>query len=276
MTDALTPTDHAATVNGLSLHYVEYPAPSPEAPTVILIHGITSTAGAMGRIAEHLASEYRVIGLDQRGHGESDWARTDGYDTDSFLSDLEGFVAHLGLSRFILIGQSMGGHHTIGYTARHPEQIICAVANDIPPAINFRNPEDYPDADHETLATIEEWIAPRRETNPFTPEWGHELAARTQLREVPGGWQPKHDPRVMRYWQPLDLWEEARTIERPLLLIRGGQSEVITAQQLQDMDMQIPGARSVTLEKAGHSTYYDMEPEWFAVVDAFLAAHRDG
>ncbi|MEX2374071.1 MAG: hypothetical protein WD942_00590, partial [Dehalococcoidia bacterium] len=70
-----------------------------------------------------------------------------------------------------------------------------------------------------------------------------------------------------------DLWDEARTIQLPLLIIRGGRSTVLDAQTLQDMDMAIPGARSVTLEKAGHDTYSDMEHEWIGMARAFLGAH---
>jgi len=49
---------------------------------------------------------------------------------------------------------------------------------------------------------------------------------------------------------------------------------VLDAQTLQDMGMAIPGARSVTLEKAGHNTYWDMEHEWLSVASTFLEAHR--
>jgi esterase len=276
MATATKPVDHTVSINGRALHYVDYGSPAPGAKVVVFLHGLSSSWGAMRRIAEHLAPEYHLIGLDQRGHGESEWAPADGYDTDSYLADLEAFIEHLGLTRFILIGQSMGGHHTIAYTARHPERVICAIANDIPPAYDTGNvdySEQFPGGKHHTFATVEDWIAPRRESSPLTPEWGHELVAREQLREVPGGWQPKHDPNAVMHWAPKDLWDEARTITRPLFIIRGGRSQVLSAQTLQDMDMQIPGARSVTLEKAGHSTYFDMEHEWLTIASAFLASH---
>ncbi|MDA1010799.1 MAG: alpha/beta hydrolase, partial [Chloroflexi bacterium] len=90
---------------------------------------------------------------------------------------------------------------------------------------------------------------------------------------VEGGYETLHDPNAAIHWQPSDLWDEVKSIERPLLFIRGGRSTILDAQTLQDMDMAIPGARSITLEKAGHSTYWDMEPEWNAVATAFLEAH---
>ena len=276
MTTAVEPQHETVTINGLRLHYVDYGAPSPDAPVMVMLHGLTSAWGAWRRVAEHFAPRYRVVALDQRGHGESDWAPADAYDTASYLSDLEQFVDGLGLERFVLVGQSMGGHHTIAYTARHPERIMAAIANDIPPSIQ-RGEVDYaqayPGGQHRVSATAEEWLTPRREQNPFTPEWAHQLAVRELLRPVEGGFVPKHDPNAPMHWQPADLWDEARTIARPIFFIRGGRSRVLDAQTLQDMDMAIPAARSVTLEKAGHLTYWDMEHEWLTIADAFLQAH---
>ncbi|MEX2032139.1 MAG: alpha/beta hydrolase [Dehalococcoidia bacterium] len=278
MTTAVEPQHQTVTINGLRLHYVDYGAPSPDAPAMVMLHGLTSAWGAWRRVAEHFAPRYRVIALDQRGHGESEWASADAYDTDSYLSDLERFVDGLGLDRFVLVGQSMGGHHTIAYTARHPERVIAAIANDIPPAIKRAGDVDYsrtfPDGKHRRWTTIEEWLAPRREQNPFSPEWAHQLAARELLREVDGTFEPKHDPNAPMKWAPSDLWDEAKTISRPIFFIRGGRSQVLDAQTLQDMDMAVAPARSVTLEKAGHLTYWDMEHEWLTIATAFLDAHR--
>ncbi|MDA0815481.1 MAG: alpha/beta hydrolase [Chloroflexi bacterium] len=276
MTTLVEPEHLTVTINGLRLHYVDYGGPHPDAHTVVLLHGLTSAWGAMRRVAEGLTNEYRVVALDQRGHGESEWSAPDSYTTDAYLSDLHQFIDHLGLDRVILIGQSMGGHHTIAFTARHPERLLASIANDISPAPGMGDTDfsdRYPGGRHPVWATPEAWIAPRREQSPMTPEWAHELAARELLHPVEGGYEPKHDPNAPMRWQPADLWNEARTIQRPLLIIRGGRSTVLDAQTLQDMDMAIPGARSVTLEKAGHDTYSDMEHEWISMARAFLAAH---
>ena len=276
MTTAVEPKSHTLEINGLALHYVEYPSPAAGAIPLVMLHGLTSAWGGWRRIAEHFALRYRVIALDQRGHGDSQWAGPDGYGTAAYLSDFEQFVDRLGLERFILVGQSMGGHHTIAYTARHPERVVCALANDIPPALKYEpsdHAQDFPGGAHRTFATVEDWLAPWRVWEPLTPEWARQLSARELLRAVDGGFQPKHDPNAVLHWQPADLWDEARTIVRPILFIRGGQSDVLDAQTLMDMDLAIEPARSITLEQASHSTFYDMEHEWLAVADAFFAAH---
>ncbi len=58
-----------------------------------------------------------------------------------------------------------------------------------------------------------------------------------------------------------------------MLFIRGGRSTVLDAATLQRMDMEIEPARSVTLEKSGHNTFFDMESEFIEVVREFVAAH---
>lgn len=280
MTAAAPSVGRSFTADDLLHHYVEYESPSPDAVPLILLHGLTSSSIAWSRVAERLAADYHVFALDQRGHGASDWAPADRYRTADYLADLEAFVDHLGLDRFILVGQSMGGHNTIAFAARHPERLICAVANDIPLYLERSSApeayeEQFPGGRHHTFTSVEAWIESRREQSSFTPDWAHQLQAEATLHAVEGGWQPKHDPQASIAWRPDDLREEATSIVLALLIVRGGRSHVLDAQTLQEMDMSIPGARSVTLEKAGHATYHDMFEEWVAVVGAFLAAHRD-
>lgn len=280
MTTAVEPGHRTAVVDGLRLHYVEYPSPRAGAPVMLFLHGLTSVWGAWRRVAEHFAAGYHVYLLEQRGHGGSEWAPADRYRTQDYIADLEAFVDQMGFRRFILVGQSMGGHHTIAYTAKHPGRIVCALANDIPPALDLDAPDRaanqarmFPGGKQRVFATPAEWTETRRATAPLTPDWAHALMEREALEEVPGGYSPKFDPQAQMRWEPADLWDAARTITRPIFFIRGGRSQVLSAQALQDMDMAIPPARSVTLEKAGHSTYHDMEPEWIAVASAFFAAH---
>ena len=276
MTTAVEPAHQTATVNGLRLHYVEYASPRAGAPVMLFLHGLTSVWGSWRRVAEHFAADCHVYLLEQRGHGESEHVPANRYRTEDYIADLEAFVDQMGFQRFVLVGQSMGGHHTIAYTAKHPERIICALANDIPPALDYQpanSDQMFPGGKQRVFATPAEWTETRRPTAPLTPEWAHSLMEREALKEVPGGYSPKFDPNAQMHWAPADLWDVARTITRPIFFIRGGRSQVLSAQALQDMDMAIPTARSVTLEKAGHSTYHDMEREWITIADAFFASH---
>jgi esterase len=264
-------------VNGLRLHYLDWGAPGVDALPLVILHGLTGSAAAMARVGDHFASRYRVVALDQRGHGDSQHSTERAYRTSDYVSDLEGFVDALGFERFALLGHSMGGHNTIAFTARHPDRIVAAIANDIPPRLEwnrdnilgrFADPEAPA---HEVFADVDAWIA--SQDSPFTSDEQFGLSAAARLEQVEGGLRMKADPWASIEWTPDDLWEAFREIERPLLLVRGGRSTVLDAQTLQDMDMALDSARSITLEKSGHNTFADMEHEFLDIVGAFLAAH---
>lgn len=274
------PASGTVKVGGLDLHYLDWGAPAGAAPgealPLVLLQGLGGAAGEWRRVAEHFRSRYRVIALDQRGLGDSDHSPQHAYATDDFVADLEAFADALGLARFVLCGHSMGGHNAIAFTARHPDRVACALANDIPPALE-RDPEEiakgFPGGQQPVFASIEVYVASRRASSPLTPEPMLRLAAETRLRRVEGGYQAKADANLSIHWAPADLWQEARTITRPIFFVRAGRSDVLDAATLQRMDMAIGPARSITLEQSGHSTYLDMEPEFLAVASQFFAAH---
>jgi pimeloyl-ACP methyl ester carboxylesterase len=264
-------------VNGLRLHYLDWGAPRSGALPLVILHGLTGSAAAMARVGDHFASRYHVVALDQRGHGESEHSGERAYHTSNYVSDLGGFVDALGFERFALLGHSMGGHNTIAFTARHPDRIAAAIANDIPPRLDWNRDEilgRYADAETptpEVFPDVDAWIA--SQDSPFTSEEQFRISAAARLEEVDGGVRLKADPWASIEWAPDDLWDAFRSIERPLLLVRGGRSPILDAQTLQDMDMALDSARSITLEKSGHNTFADMEHEFLDIVGAFLAAH---
>src|SRR5579871_6235066 len=112
-------TDRYAVVNGLRLHYLEWGEPT--APPIVMLHGLRSAAPTWAAVAAPLCARYRVLALDQRGRGESEWAADRNYRRDAYVADLAELVDQLGLERFILMGHSMGGANTLVYTARHPK-----------------------------------------------------------------------------------------------------------------------------------------------------------
>lgn len=264
-------------VNGLRLHYLDWGAPRADALPLVVLHGLTGSAAAMARVGDHFAASHHVVALDQRGHGESQRSAEHAYRTSDYVADVEAFVDALEFERFALLGHSMGGHNTIAFTARHPDRVAAAIANDIPPRLDWNRDEilerfdDRSAPAHPVFADVEAWIA--SQDSPFTSEEQFRLSAAARLEPVDGGWRLKADPWASIEWQPDDLWAAFRSITRPLLLIRGGRSTVLDAQTLQDMDMALDSARSITLEKSGHNTFADMEAEFCDIVGAFLAAH---
>ncbi|MGH3055003.1 MAG: alpha/beta fold hydrolase, partial [Gaiellaceae bacterium] len=128
-----TPQDRRVSARGLSFHYVEWGA-APQPPLVCL-HGITQTAHSWDEVAATLASEYRVLCFDQRGHGDSDWAPNGDYTRQTQAADVDAFTDALGLGQFVLAGMSMGGINSITFTALRPRKVRALIIVDVSPEI---------------------------------------------------------------------------------------------------------------------------------------------
>ena len=121
------------TVNGLRLRYLDW-GNTGKTPLVCL-HGHTGQVHIWDEFAEAMSPHYHVLALDQRGHGDSQWAGT-GYDRDRFVEDMAAFVDSLGLSKFVLAGLSMGGWNCLLYPAANPERVERVIIVDIGPETN--------------------------------------------------------------------------------------------------------------------------------------------
>ena len=138
MTTVVEPEDGTIEERGLSLHYVVWgPSRAPGGPTpvVVLLHGLSAMCRIWDPLARALQERYRVIALDQRGHGDTSWPQEPNYTTDDYVGDLEALVERWELERFALVGLSMGGMNAIAYAARHPDRVTHLSVVDIRPAI---------------------------------------------------------------------------------------------------------------------------------------------
>ena len=96
--------DELIELRGLRFHYRDWPSKQVGAPDLLLLHGYTGHARSWDAFAEAMTDRYRVLALDQRGHGESAWAPADRYGIDDMADDLTAFVKALGLTHFTLLG----------------------------------------------------------------------------------------------------------------------------------------------------------------------------
>ena len=80
-------------------------------------------------LAAALAPAWRVIALDQRGHGYSDHPST--YTREDYLGDLQALFEHLNLSAAVLLGNSLGGVNAYQFAAQHPEKVRGLIVEDI-------------------------------------------------------------------------------------------------------------------------------------------------
>jgi pimeloyl-ACP methyl ester carboxylesterase len=266
-------------VGGLAFHYVTW---GPEAaPPVVLLHGLTGHARTWDALARALEADFRVIVLDQRGHGDSDRAPDGDYRVATMAGDVERFVEALGLGRFALVGLSMGGRVGIAYAGgSHAARIerLCIV--DIGPEIHLPGMErirQMMSGAPERIESEEQAVEFVRRANPRMAEAGLRDRVRHGLRPLAGGgFEWKYDKALRDMMRQggrrdtIDLWEPLRRITAPTLLVRGAESDVLSADVAKRMIDALPDGRLVEITGASHTVPAD-QPEAFArAVRAFL------
>ena len=275
MATDVRPADRFLDVRGLRLHYLEWGAES--SPGMVLLHGLTSHAHSWDHFARAFQDRYHIIALDQRGHGDSAWPPDHSYRTEDYVADVAALVDALKLDTFALVGLSMGAHNSIAFTAAHPERVTHLVPIDIPPALRRSTEERVQAADREApprvFASVEEAYRHARAQNPRPPEEVHRERVRWSVKELPDGRvELKYDPDAPRHWQPADLWDALPKITCPTLVVRGAESQVLSADVAERMTAAFPDARLVTIEGSGHPVPLDRPNEFERVVREFLAA----
>ena len=247
---------HYLTLNGLRFHYLEWGAAT--APVLVMLHGLRAYARTWERLAQLFCDRFRVLALDQRGRGESEWDPEANYYTDAYLADLEAFVDTLGLERFVLLGHSMGGTTTYVYTAKHPERIRCALVEDIGPGSSVKGAgfERIIREMAQTPVAFDDWGQARRywrRLRPNASDDAIEQRLRETLRESDDGniiWrsdcagirQTRLEPDPARI---VDLWPIVDSITRPLLVLRGERSDFLEAATCEEMTQRMLGLRAV-------------------------------
>lgn len=122
---------HLATRGDLFVR--ELPGPTPDAPCLLLLHGLTSNADLNWFATfETLGRSYRVIAPDQRGHGDGMWSEP--FKLKDLADDAAVLIDQLGVGPLIVVGFSMGGAVTQLLWRRHPDVVaglvLCATAGD--------------------------------------------------------------------------------------------------------------------------------------------------
>ena len=112
-----TPNDCHIDLRGLTFHYRDWDG---DGQPVLLLHGLASTCHIWDLVAPLLAEDFRVVALDQRGHGQS--AQVDeGYDFATVSGDAAEFIGHLGWERPVIVGHSWGADVALELAAARPD-----------------------------------------------------------------------------------------------------------------------------------------------------------
>ena len=250
-------------------------------PTLLCLHGYSSHSRIWDRFAVAARRRYRVVGVDQRGHGQSGWA-SDGYARDAFVRDLEGLIQVLGLERVTLVGLSMGGWHALLYASEHPEMVDSVVLVDIAPEVSPRSERRAGDAQEPTpnsFESIEQAFAFARRRNPRPPDDLLLTDVSNSLRQREDGkWVWRPDPAMLRagFDDPTNpvmirrYWEALESVTCPLLVVRGEESGLVPDDVVARMKAANPMVSAVNVSGAGHNVPLDCPEAFVEAVGDFL------
>jgi len=270
--------DELIEMRGLRFHFRDWPSRRVDAPSLVLLHGFSGHARSWGPFADAMTDRYRVVALDQRGHGETGWAAADQYGVDDMAGDLEAFVQALGLRDFALLGLSMGGLVAIEYAGRCPKRLAACVTVDIGPEID-RSGSSRIQANvqsTDSFASREDAFAVSRADNSRPPETLHRQRSDASLmRTEDGRWTYRYDraprsPGNLRLRDPETAWRSCANIDAPTQIVRGELSDILSPRIAERMVRTIPDARLATVADAGHGVPYDAPEGFLATVREFL------
>ena len=269
--------------DGLRLYARVYEGPSADAASVLCLHGLTRNSRDFEDLAPHLQARYRVIVPDVRGRGLS--ARDpnpQNYQPAIYIQDIVGLLDTVGTQRAAVIGTSMGGLLGMMMGVGHRGRIAGLVLNDMGPEVDpvgldrikayagrLPPPKNWDDAIAQTRSMFgSAW------PNLSAQRWSV-LTRRGYREDETGALRVDADPMIGEMLRAApaataDLWPFWRALRGiPLLVIRGAQSDILSAATFAKMKLENPELAQLEVAQRGHVPLLD-EPECLAAIDGFL------
>jgi esterase len=275
--EVVLPSERIVEIGGLRFRYLDWGMEGLQ--PILFLHGGALTAHTWDLCCLALRDEFHCLALDQRGHGDTDWAPDADYSITAQREDVRGFVDELGLDSFVLAGMSMGAINALAFAIHYPERLSHLVIIDAGPEIRRQGSHRIRDfvnggANPESLdAIIERALAfnPRRDPQILRRSLMHNLRQQTD-----GNWVWKYDRR--RFQQMGDqhsverraLADGLANVTCPTLVVRGAESDVFHEEDAQRLAQRLPDGRYVTIPRAGHTVQGDNPKYLAAALREFL------
>jgi esterase len=241
---------------------------------MVLLHGVTDNAHVWDHFAPYASDRFRVIALDQRGHGDSDWAVPPAYSCEDYCSDLSGLIADLQLNGIILVGHSMGALHALKYTYDNPENVSGLIYVDIepsPPSWNRTYLHELFDTQSSFYDSIEEFVGRVQKTSPYAnKDIISHLAHHYLLKRNDGKFYITFDREVLKHFDQYRLHSCLSGIQCPTLIIRGEDSLVMRREIAREMNRSILKSRLIEIPRAAHPVLTDNPLQFRHAVMDFL------
>jgi pimeloyl-ACP methyl ester carboxylesterase len=251
------------------IHFLDTGGPGP---VIVLLHGLAGYGAEWQATIKHLAPSWRVLALDQRGHGRST-RRPGDLSRKAYADDVMAVLDAAGVMEpVVLIGQSMGAHTAMWAAARSPGRIGRLVMIE----------GDVGGGGEAALAGLREalegWPAPFADRDAAITFFGGESevsrAWAAGLEARPGGLWPRWDLEVMVQTMEPVLLEEAwpvwASVTQPTLMVLGERGTIDVGRARRMLELS-PETRLVTIPDAGHDVHLEQTAAWLRELDLFLA-----
>jgi pimeloyl-ACP methyl ester carboxylesterase len=239
------------------LHYLEWNPAGPH--TLILLHGNCANAWWWKPTVQALGgSEMRVLALDLRGHGDSEWVTPPRYSPADYAEDVARFITETGAHGAVVAGHSMGGIAVLAFLSRYDVLARAAAVIDI--AITSTPRRDrylkrlrtiptiyYPD-----LATAKTRFRLMPNEGVISPAVVAEIAAHSIQPTTDGRYTMKFDRQTFVGSDGLDVVAAIANVRIPLLLVRAEQSRIMTSSAAALACTLNPMVELVTIPNAHH------------------------
>lgn len=258
---------------------------SEAAPVLVLLHGRTGLVETWRGVAEALSDRWHVLALEQRGHGESQWAQPGQYDLSYFVDDYAAFVEQIVRGPHVLLGHSNGSCAAMVYAARRPDMVRALVLEDGGP---LGAKPIVRDAVAAALATIPRSFATWKEARNFVGadseiKTGDLLDAWTHWSVRPGDggrWYWRSDVHNLlernHFGDRLmgdGLWQASDALEADTLFLHATNPYLVEADVPTEMARRNPRIRVVEFP-TGHSIHEERLDLFLDTVTPFIDAHR--
>ena len=278
--------------DGLKLHYRDYPGSDGARPPLLCLPGLTRNARDYDALAARLAGRWRVIAVDLRGRGGSDYAKDPmSYVPATYAQDVAALLRELGVAHYLAVGTSLGGIVTMLLAARQAG----SQASEAQPVLGGALLNDVgPEVEAAGLSRIRSYVG-RGSTMPtwmhaaravaegngdVYPDWGIEdwlaMAKRLYRLNSAGRIVLDYDLRIAEPFKvpaeqaPPDMWAALGGLrDVPTLVVRGGRSDVLSARTAERMVAALDRAELATVPGVGHAPTL-AEPVLHAPIDRWL------
>jgi cobalt-zinc-cadmium efflux system protein len=277
-----------ASSNASGLHRMAYHTwGDPSNPRVLIcVHGLTRRGSDFASLANVLCKDYYVVCPDVVGRGDSDYLENPMlYGIPQYVADMTTLVARLNVMSVDWFGTSMGGLIGMVYAGMPDSPIRRILINDVGPRIEPESlkrlssyvGQPFAYANRADALTVLNRIC--ASFGSHTPdEW--ERLNGPLLKEEQGIWSLHYDPKIVIPFAAVNpvlakagemaLWSHYEAIAVPILIVRGGDSDLLSSVTVDEMLQRNPYARSITIPGVGHAPAF-MKSEQIALAAEFFS-----